>query len=261
MKKTILCLVVAMAMVVGASFTTYAEEIQGSKSWLVDFDGNNMNSNFKSSELTEEILNAIEPGDSIALQVTIKNSSDGTTDWYMTNEVLETLEESQSEANGGAYTYYLSYTDASGVETVLYNSEDVGGDDTSGGEGLHQATNSTKDYFYLDRLEAGKSGAVHLIVSLDGETQGNDYQNTLAKLQMNFAVEKVTTTVSATPSSDKPSTGTSAQPGKSAASTVKTGDPSQILLFCALLMLSGVVLLIFGLKALNRRKDDNEEVQ
>jgi hypothetical protein len=212
-------------------------------------------------------LNAIEPGDSIELQVAIKNSSDGTTDWYMTNEVLETLEESQSEANGGAYTYYLSYTDAAGEETVLYNSESVGGDDTSGGEGLHQATNSTKDYFYLDRLEAGKSGAVHLIVSLDGETQGNDYQDTLAKLQMNFAVEKVATSVtdtpgtSDTPSSNTPSTGTSAQPSGSAASTVKTGDTSQILLLCALVMLSGVVLLIFGLKELNRRKDENEEVQ
>lgn len=30
-----------------------------------------------------------------------------------------------------------------------------------------------------------------MTVALDGETQGNGYQDTLAKLQMNFAVEKV----------------------------------------------------------------------
>ena len=74
---------------------------------------------------------------------------------------------------------------------MLYSSETVGGEDTAGGEGLHQATGALEDYFYLGRLESGEEGRVLLTVELEGETQGNDYQDTLARLQMNFAVEEV----------------------------------------------------------------------
>ncbi len=85
----------------------------------------------------------------------------------------------------------MTYYDPSGAEVVLYDSETVGGEGTSYvGKGLEQATDSLDDFFYLDRLDAGKAGSVHLKVILDGETQGNGYQDTLARLQMNFAVEK-----------------------------------------------------------------------
>ena len=44
-------------------------------------------------------------------------------------------------------------------------------------------------FFSLDTLEPGENGTVNLTVGLDGESQGNIYQDTLAKLMMNFAVE------------------------------------------------------------------------
>ena len=53
---------------------------------------------------------------------------------------------------------------------------------------------SLEEFFYLDRLVPGGDGIVTLKVELDGETQGNTYQNTLASLQMNFAVEKAVAT-------------------------------------------------------------------
>ena len=43
--------------------------------------------------------------------------------------------------------------------------------------------------FNIKTLEPGESGSVKLLVGLDGESQGNVYQDTLAKLMMNFAVE------------------------------------------------------------------------
>ena len=52
------------------------------------------------------------------LQVKIKNSGEEQTDWYMSNEVLESLE-GGSKAEGGAYTYVLTYYDPSGEEAVL----------------------------------------------------------------------------------------------------------------------------------------------
>ena len=151
MKRKILCFVIAAAMTAAMGTTTSAEEFQGKRSWTVEFDGEAVESNFQSSELTEQIYQ-IQPGDSIELQVAIGNSGGSETDWYMTNEVLQSLEDSQSVAEGGAYGYELSYVGPDGTETVIYSSASVGGETDAGEEGLHQATGSMEDYFYLDRL-------------------------------------------------------------------------------------------------------------
>ena len=60
---------------------------------------------------------------------------------------------------------------------------------TPGKDALQNVTSSLEDYFYLDDLAVGENAKVLLTVGLDGETQGNSYQNTFAELQMNFAVE------------------------------------------------------------------------
>ena len=146
MKRKILCLVIAAAMTAAMGTTTSAEEFQGKRSWTVEFDGEAVESNFQSSELTEQIYQ-IQPGDSIELQVSIGNSGGSETDWYMTNEVLQSLEDSQSVAEGGAYGYELSYVGPDGTETVIYSSASVGGETDAGEEGLHQATGSLEDYF------------------------------------------------------------------------------------------------------------------
>lgn len=129
----------------------------------------------------------------------------------------------------------------------------MGGESTTGKlEGLHQATNTLNDYFYLDRLESGKSGTVTLKVTVEGETQNNDYQKTLAKLQMTFAVEKVTASV------------VKHTPGKVHTETrmitnrVQTGDTAHILLFCLLGLTSGLVLLFIGVKSSKRRKNEQK---
>ena len=108
----------------------------------------------------------------------------------MRNEVIESLEDASKTAAGGAYSYRLAYVNPDGVEQVLYDSESVGGVDyTTGKQGLHEATDALDEFFYLDTLPSGKTGYVTLKVLLDGETQTNNYQDTLAKLQLNFAVE------------------------------------------------------------------------
>lgn len=259
MDKKIICFLTAAVLSLGGAMTVSGEEHQGSKNWKVEFDGNKMDSNFSSSELAEEIY-SIQPGDSMELQVVLKNSGEITTDWYMTNEVLATLEDSQDTAGGGAYTYRLSYVGKDGAEDVLYDSEAVGGegDKGSAGEGLHQADNSLKDFFYLDTLENGRQGAVKLRVKLDGESQGNDYQDTLARLQMNFAVEKAESqvvTVTPTPIQNTiRRTLRQDSPGIIAAA-VQTNDPTQILPYCLAALGAGILFLILGAAALRRRRD------
>ena len=249
MKKKVLCLAMALVMLAGGSLTAHAEELKGQDGWRAEFNGKKIVSNFDSGTLADEAGN-VQPGDSITLKVEIKNSDTGSTDWYMTNEAIQSLEDAADVAQGGAYSYSLAYKGPKGQEIEIYNSENVGGESTTGKlEGLHQATNTLNDYFYLDRLESGKSGTETLKVTVEGETQNNDYQKTLAKLQMTFAVEKVTASV------------VKHTPGKVHTETrmitnrVQTGDTAHILLFCLLGLTSGLVLLFIGVKSSKRRKN------
>lgn len=265
MKKRIMCLIMAAAMGLFGAAPVFGEEHEGSKNWAVTFDGSKMSSNFSSAEMAEEIY-SIQPGDSIRLRVALKNAGQQATGWYMTNQVLATLEESQSTAAGGAYTYRLVYEGPAGEEDVLYSSEAVGGEgDTSrAGEGLHQATGSLKDYFFLDTLNQGQEGSVYLTVSLDGESQGNDYQDTLAQLQMNFAVENadpVEVTVTPTPRTERNTIRrTLPQDSRNiVAASVQTSDPTQILPYCAAALAAGIALLILGAVVMKRRQRDQEQ--
>lgn len=257
MKKKVLCLVMAAGMLAGTVGTwnpVYAEELTGQGNWEVAFDGEGMESNFSSQEMADEIY-GILPGDSIELKVNVQNDSQEDTDWYMSSEVLKSLEEG-STARGGAYGYYLRYVDASGEETVLFDSDAIGGD--AGEEALQEATGSLEDYFYLDRLGSQEGGSVYLTVALDGETQGNDYQDTLAQLQMNFATEIAQPET--VQGEDKVINRTVKEEDKTVYRTqrVKTGDESRILLYSVIALASGLALLGAGIVILKKKKNHEE---
>ncbi len=242
-KRRIFCLCLAGLLILASAVTAFAEDRQGASGWQVTFDGKKMNSNFSTANMDDEIY-AMQPGDSVELTIQLKTNFSGQADWYMKNEVLETLEDA-GDAAGSAYGYQLTYTDKDGEVSTLYSSESLGGDGRINGVGLHGATTTLEDYFYLDRMGRGDTGTVKLKVALDGETEGNDYQDTLARLQMDFAVEPVETTE--TPGRDNPgddpsgSTRNPANPGSGNA--VQTGDDSQTMLYVLLMLLSGLVLL------------------
>ena len=149
--------------------------------------------------------------------------------------------------------------------TVLYDSETVGGEDAKKGEGLHQATDALNQYLYLDRLSKGDVASVHLAVKLDGETQGNDYQDTLASLQMSFAADPVTVTTVTKKGEDKvvnkTVTRTVTAPSKNVVRSPKTGDTTQILAVCAVALASGVILLILAVILIKKRKEEKGEGQ
>jgi len=247
MRKKIFGLVLTLLLVSAFTMSAFAEDYQGSNGWSVTFDGSNMNSNFKSSDISDEVYK-LQPGDNITLSIALSNTSGSTTSWYMKNDVLKSLEDSQSVAEGGAYSYVLNYVNASGTSTLIYSSEDVGGETTNGGTGLHQATGSLADYFYLDDLAAGASGKITLKVILEGETQGNDYQNTLAQLQMKFAVEPAAAATTTTRNIVK-------------TVSVKTGDYSNSTLYIALAALAlGVVLLLLFFTRMKKAQEKKASV-
>lgn len=241
MKKRWIALSLAGVLALVSSVTTLAEDRKGASGWQVSFDGSKITNNFSKSDMDDEIY-AMEPGDSVELTISLKNSFNGQADWYMRNQVLETLEKS-AEIAGGAYDYLLTYKDASGATTTLYSSEKFGGEGRYNGVGLKGATTTLDEYFYLDRLGKEDTGVVKLKVVLDGETLVNSYQSTLAVLQMDFATELV-------------KSGTSTQtPGRNR-EIIKTGDQSQIMLYILLTLGSGLLLLMLAFLRMRREKEE-----
>ena len=177
------------------------------------------------------------------------------------NEVLESLEDA-SPAAGGAYQYELSYQ-GSGETKVLYSSTSVGGENVSGaGEGLHEASDSLEQFFYLDHLSGGKEGTITLVVGLNGETQVASYQNTLARLRLNFAVEETAGNGGGGggSSSGGGNGGGSPTPGSAVYSpgAVQTGDPGGMAFWSALALLSGLLLLVCAVVSMRRERREEQ---
>ena len=90
---------------------------------------------------------------------------------------------------------------------------------------------------YMDKLTTGQGGVVELKILLDGETQGNSYQDSLADLRMRFAVEL-------TPI------------GK----IIKTGDESMnVSPFYIGMAVSGLLFLVLAVDGLRQRKKQGVE--
>ena len=257
MRKRYACLSLAALLSFGSAVPVYAVEQEGRDGWKAEFTGKAIESNFTSSTFAEEI-SGLEPGDTIRIKIAVKNSSENGTDWYMSNEVLESLEDA-SPAKGGAYQYELSY-EGSKDSVVLYSSGSVGGENVSGaGEGLHEATDSLEQFFYLDHLDGGKEGYITLVVGLNGESQVASYQNTLARLRLNFAVEE-TAGNGGGGSSSGGGGDTSPSPGSAVYSpgAVQTGDPGGMALWSGLALVSGLLLLVCAVVSFRRERREEQ---
>ena len=235
-----LALITAIAMT-GVSVSALSDEMDGS-CW---YDGSNIVSNFDAKEIADAVTN-LQPGDDVTFTVEYTNKDDETTDWYLSNEVLQTLEKANSSkrvagtgtAENGGYTYSLTHTDKSGKKDVLFDSDKVGGEAKPAGmQGLEQATNALDDWFYIQTLEKGESGTVKLHVAFEGETEVNDYMDTNGEVTLKFAVEPAKAG-----SGDK-------HPGKGA----KTGDPANLWPWIIAMLIAGLALLALALR--NLRKD------
>lgn len=247
MKKRIIPIVLCLCLLCGMVISVNAEELPSRTGWYAKFTAEGkMIDNFGSKSSTESLTNLndpirdMQPGDEVTFYIDLSNEHQYSTDWYMTNEVLDSLEDGK-RASGGAYTYILTFNGPSG-EKELYNSDTVGGDEGTGDgrQGLHEATEGLENYIFLDTLAKGQTANVKLHVLLDGETQGNAYQDTWADLQMNFAVElRTPTPPSTTP--DRPT-------------IVRTGDDTNVLPLLLVMGISGLLLLALGIYGVKNRK-------
>ena len=246
MKKKFLVVSIVLCLILSLHISAFAAE---EKEYEAVFTAQEkMTDNFDASDI-ENMFAGLQPGDSKTFEVTIKNDHKDSTDWYMENSVIKTLEEQVEAAKnfgGAAYEYQLTYNDK-----VIYDSSKVGGEEDSqyNEEGLHGATENLEEWFYLDTLKNGQTGKVALRVGLDGETQANAYQDTLAQVALRFAVELNETP---TPSPTPPT-----PPNN----IVKTGDDTQLSPMIIMAAVSGLVLLLLAIYGVKIRRDQKKEVQ
>lgn len=255
MKKKWMGPLLAFCMLTCLKSETRADDLQGQSGWKVTFtQDNKMESNFGRSDM-DEAISGMQPGDNITFTLELESVNDKVTDWYLTNEVVNSLEDKSANADigGGAYTYYLAYT-GSNRTAVLFDSDTVGGEGSD--EGLREATGALQDYVYLDTLGPGQSGTITLRIALDGETQGNHYQDTLADLQMRFAVEVRPDLVEIVEEGPE---GTP-EPGTSGRTLiVRTGDETNLVPYVAAMAVSGVLFLLLGVYGAKQNKKQKEK--
>ncbi|MBD5393941.1 MAG: hypothetical protein HDR23_03155 [Lachnospiraceae bacterium] len=274
MKKKFFGLFLILLLIGGLSVPVYAKTYYGDPDWHVSFTSQKkMESNFKTSDL-DEAVRGLQPGDDIIFTLSLQNEYSESTAWWMTNEVLYSLEDrsANNRTHGGAYTYKLTYTDKSGSEFILFDSETIGGDSVSNaGEGLHEATDALEKYFYLDTLATGQKGFIRLAIALDGETQGNDYQDTLADLQMNFAVELLTNEPTSRWLREESSRSTVERIKKRRelididsedvprSNIVKTGDETNLTPFFIAMAASGTLILLLAIYSMKQNGKEKEK--
>ena len=262
----ILALVTVVLAALAFPLTAHAEHFKGSDGWTVTFNekaeaDNKLIDNFTADDWADEVR-MLQPGDDITFTVKQIHEHATAADWYMSNEVLKSLEEGSQ--SGSAYGYVLTYTKSDGQVVTLFDSATVGGTDSN--DGLKEATDALDEYFYLDTLKKGETSQVDLVVTLDGETEGNAYFDTLAQLKMKFAVElneepdtpgnppNPSTPPPTTTQTPPPSTTTSTRPGP-----VQTGDNTNLFPFYVAMTASGAVLLGIGIWSLRRRRRDAQQ--
>ena len=228
-------LVAALAMAFPAA--AFAEHLSGNTNWEVTFNANGeLSDNFSSERWTDELSGA-QPGDDITLTITLNHLNTTACDWYISNEVIKSLEE--GSARGSAYGYKLTYTGPNSTTSrTLYSSTNVGGDNS---EGLEEATSGLQDFMYLDNLKNGDSGTVELVVSLDGDTENNAYFNTLAQLKMKFAVDY-----------SKNNGGNSNKKSSTTTKSVPTGDDTNLFPFYVIMAVTGFALLLIAVSMIRR---------
>lgn len=273
MRKKILSLALAVLMLsVPGKVHAETSTVEGS----VTFTNENKLDSNGTADLNAAV-GALQPGDEIIIEIAVGNTSGKAANYYMTNEVVNSLEDTEgSNASGGAYEYVLTYTASDGTTTDLFRSTALGGSGATvdGRVGLKGATSGLEEYIYLETLESGKQGTVRLQVGLDGETQGNSYQGTAANLEMNFAVDTDTTTVrnvtqtvtrnetievvdDTNPGGNGDGNGDGDGSGRRNGTVVRTSDDTNLTPFFLAAGISGILLLvvaIFGVKERKKQK-------
>ena len=245
MKRTkLFTLLLTLVMVVTTSQIALAKDYEA-EGGTYTFNGEDIVAS-SSTSIREQIDDLLEPGDSVTITLKYINKDSETTEWYLENTVVKTLETTANMQGG--YTYRLTNVGPDGTKTTIFDSDAVGGGEVGGLNGLEQATDATEgeyqsqDYFFIQELQPGEQGQTKLYVALDGESQINSYQEKDAEIEFSYAVEK-------TKGEDI---------YQHVHKVINTGDRNRLMLAAAM-FIGSLILLIIALLKRRREGKDGEE--
>ena len=249
--RAILALAAALAAALVTPNATLAASLKGAEGWKSTYNAaGKMVENYNASEYVDQVSH-LQPGDDITFTVSAVHENDDAADWYVSNDVITSLENSKADAEGSNYEYLLQWEGPKQSRT-LYDSEHVGGDrdNASDPEGLNEATDAMDEFIFLENMKKGQSGKVTLKVSLDGETEGNAYFDTLAQVKVRFAVEP-------NPTDEK--TIHHERTITQNRELVRTGDETRLFPLYVAMFVSGVALMGLLVWSIRDRRNENEE--
>lgn len=132
------------------------------------------------------VFEGMAPGDKRTLTIEVINEDIHTTDFYMSAEALQSLED-VNKSSGGAYNIVLTVDD-----NAIYSNSDIGGASslgTSTSKGLYDVE-ELKDKLFVATLSQGQRAVVRFTMGLDGEaftnSDDNSYANALGEFNFEF---------------------------------------------------------------------------
>jgi len=207
MKRKVLALILAVTMFAGMSITSYANG-NATVSFTADkkLEYSNVTPGENGTVNLGSAFENVAPGETKSQTITLFNENERTADFYMSTEVLDSLEKGKDAAKGAGYDIILSIKH-NAEETVLYDSA-VGGykvtdsEETASATGI-DAMNTTlgkdanndkeADHILVATLPKGDTADVVLSIAFDGEAmdnnaQGVDYSLTDGQIAFDFKV-------------------------------------------------------------------------
>jgi len=132
------------------------------------------------------VFEGMAAGDERTLAIEVKNENKNTTDFYMSAEAIQSLEEA-NKANGGAYSITLMVNDS-----VIYSNNSIGGapsEGTATSKGLYDVK-ELKDKLFVATLKTNENAIVKFTMGLDGEAitnnESNSYSNAVGQFNFEF---------------------------------------------------------------------------
>lgn len=249
--RAILALAAVLAAALLSPSAALAAHLKGAEGWKSTYNASGkMVENYNSSEYVDQIGH-LQPGDDITFTVSAVHENADAADWYVSNDVITSLENSKADAEGSNYEYLLQWEGPSKEVRTLYDSEHVGGDrgNASDPEGLNEATDAMDEFIFLENMKKGQSGKITLKVTLDGETEGNAYFDTLAQVKVRFAVE---------PRATEERTVHHERTITNNRSLVRTGDETRLFPLYVAMFVSGVALMGLLVWSIRDRRNEKE---
>jgi len=153
----------------------------------VTYDGSKISYNYANTNQFGTAFENMVPGETRTLEITLSNTSGEEANFFMDTAVIKAFEDAV-KASGAAYQVTMDVVQ-DGNTTNIYggsNGATVGGDKS----GLYDLNGNLNKTFLAAKIPAGKTAAVRMSVTLDGETNTNNYQALTGTFQFNFSVIK-----------------------------------------------------------------------